>query len=109
MAQLSAQGPIAFAHATTETVTSAAHVVGTRGYDSNGNEYRYVQFTNAVGAGGWVVFDGSWNARRVVSADPLRVVLSVPHYLRPLAWLGVRRVDVFERKRVGGLWVGVTR
>lgn len=74
-AQLSAQGPTAFAHGTTETVTSAAHVLGTRGFDTAGNEYRYIQFTDAVGAGGWVVLDGAWAGTRVATASvgPLAV------------------------------------
>lgn len=58
-----------FAQRTTETNTTAQHRVGSRGYDQDGNEYRYVKCTDAVGSGGWVVLDGSYNATRVTTTS----------------------------------------
>lgn len=56
-----------FATRTSEVGSTAAHRVGTRGHDADGNEYRYVKFTEANGPGGWATFDGSWNATRVTT------------------------------------------
>ena len=65
MAELSGQGPIGASHPTSVFQTTAAHPVGARMRDTAGNEYVYCRFTDANAAGGWVVFDGSFNATRV--------------------------------------------
>lgn len=70
MSQLSGQGPIGVHGPTTETWTSAANKVGTRAFDPDGNEYRFVgPFSAAVGSGGWVVIDGAWGADRVAATS----------------------------------------
>ena len=66
MAQLSGPGPTGAQGPTTETWTSAVNKVGTRMRDTSGNEYVFAgPFASAVGAGGWVVFDGAWGCDRV--------------------------------------------
>src|SRR5262245_3231858 len=69
MSELSAQGPVGLHGPTTASETTAKNKVGTRAYDVDGNEYRYVKFTEANAAGGWCVFDGSWNATRVAATS----------------------------------------
>lgn len=69
MAELSGQGPVLAPNVTTLTHTTAQTTVGNRMRDTAGNEYVYAKATEAIGPGGWAVFDGSWNATRVLTAS----------------------------------------
>lgn len=69
MAQLSAQGPVLHSGATSVVDTSAVVKLGSRGFDTEGNEYVYVDFTESCIAGEWVVFDHSFNASQLTAAS----------------------------------------
>lgn len=76
MAQLSAQGPIAGAHATSANSTVAGHVVGTRMRDADGNEYIYVKLAETLTAGQWVLLRTPGAVTRVANATagPIGIV-----------------------------------
>jgi len=54
---------------TTDSQTTARHIVGTVARDASGNEYRYVQFGVAAINGEVVVMDNTWTTSRLSSTS----------------------------------------
>lgn len=94
MSELVGQGPIGVHGPTTDTTTTAKNTLGIRAYDSLGNEYRYVLFTEANAVGGWCVFDGSWNATRVSSTSRGALGISqTTHAANEYGWAKVYGIE----------------
>ena len=69
MAELSGQGPTIHSGATSVVDTSAVVKLGTRGVDTDGNEYVYVDFQESCIRGEWVVFDHAYAASQLTAAS----------------------------------------
>jgi hypothetical protein len=102
MSELSAQGPSLHTGATTvvdlNTVASPAPgKLGARAYDTNGNEFVYVDFQQALGAGEWVAFDHLYAATRLTAASKgwVGVVDGVVSASDRAGWVMVRGVCTF--------------
>jgi hypothetical protein len=91
MAELSGQGPIVHSGATTVIDTSAVCKLGTRGKDTDGNEYVYVDFQESCIAGEWVAFGSTFAASQLTATS--------------VGWVGVVVGTVSASDRFG--WVQV--
>ncbi len=74
MAELSGDGPVVFSGATSVIDVNTAAVpaptkFGARAVDTEGNEYVYVDFQQALLRGEWVSFDVSYKATRLTSTS----------------------------------------
>jgi len=76
MAELSAQGPVLGAHATSVASSDVAVAVGTRMRDKDGNEYIYCTFGETLTAGQWVYIRQPSAVLRVAttSTGPIGIV-----------------------------------
>jgi hypothetical protein len=68
MAELSGQGPIIHSGATSVIDTTQATKLGQRAYDTEGNEFVYVDFQESFIRGEWCVFDHAFAAIQITAA-----------------------------------------
>jgi hypothetical protein len=97
MAELAAQGPIAHSGATSVVDSTQAIKFGQRGVDVDGNEYVYVDFQQALGAGEWVAFDHAYAATRLTATSKgfVGVVIGTVSASDRFGWVQVRGVNTF--------------
>jgi len=92
MAELSGQGPILFHGATTTVDSAAGQKLGVHGFDTEGNEYVYVDFQSSMAAGEWVVFDSAFAATAIATTSRgwVGVVISTVSASDRYGWVMVR-------------------
>ena len=97
MAELSAQGPSLHSGATSVIDSAQMVKLGSRGIDTDGNEYVYVDFQQALAIGEWVSFDHNYAATRITAASRgfVGIVVGTVSASDRFGYVQVRGVNTF--------------